>query len=172
MFPMTLSLSCTTLILSLAGSTLLFAGSPADSTVNQGGPPIVKRNYTQQEIQQTLQAFGITPQTSSPISCYITDSTGLTVTQIAPSAYPSGPFYWMHYVSGGVSSAEVAFVVLPLFTGSPLVGPKQNFTPNSSTNIETPFGIPFWGSNLTSGPWMLVVQDSANQRASCMFTVM
>ena len=159
-----------TLILSLAGATLAF-GQSTSSNTNQGGPPVVKRNYTPQEVQQVLRSYGVTPQTSGPISCFLTNSTGTTVTTIDASNYPGGPFYWMRYESAGVISTTVEFVTVPMFTGSPLSATRQDFAPNSDTDIETPLGIPYWGSNLTSGPWMLVVHNNSGQYASCAFTV-
>jgi hypothetical protein len=158
-----------TLILSLAGASLAFGQST--SNTNQGGPPVAKRNYTPQEIQQVLKSYGVTSQSSGPVSCFITDSTGATVTTISASNYAAGPFYWMNYESAGVTSTAVEFVAVPMFTGSPLPATRQNFAPNSDTNIETPFGIPYWGGNLTSGPWMLVVHNNSNQYGTCAFTV-
>jgi hypothetical protein len=167
---MTLNLQRISLILSLAGSSLLF-GAPPASTNNQGGPTVPKRNFTQAEIQQTLQSLGVTPATSGPISCYVSDSTGAVVTTISPSSYPAGPFYWMHYASAGVSSSTVSFMVLPAFTGSAMGAIRESFAPNSTTDIETPLAIPFWGGDLTSGTWIIVVANSSNQHAGCQVTV-
>jgi hypothetical protein len=157
--------------LMLANAPSLFSGSP--EVTNQGGPPVAKRIFTKAEIQSALLELGIPPNPKqSPTSCDIEDSTGAVVTKISPTQYPGGPFYWLHYNSGGVSSATVQFILKPMFTGSGQAGQVQFFTPNSNTNIATPFGIPFWFGNLNSGPWILVVHNSNDDTATCFFDVL
>jgi len=158
------------LFLLLAGSPLLFGDSPSTKNINQGGPAVEKRNFTNAEIEKTLRLLGADPATSGPISCFISDNNGSMVTQITATT-PGGPTYWFHYASAGVTSKSVQFEAVPLFTGSPLPDQKQLFLPNGSFDIETPFGIPFWGGNLTSGPWVLVVHNDSGQHATCNFTV-
>ena len=80
-----------------------------------------------------------------------------------------GPGYWLWY-SGGPSAAEVDFIVLPLFKGSPLPIQTQVFLPNSGSAIVTPFGIPYWGTP-TSGNWRVIVKNSLGQKAYCDFAV-
>jgi len=167
---MTLPVRHIGLALILASAPLLFGGSPA--TTNTGGPPVARRNFTPAEIQSTLRSMGIFPNAKpSAVSCYVSDSTGTTVTTISPASYPGGPFYWLHYTSGGVVSTTVAFILKPMFTGSAQSGQVQVFAPNSDTNIETPFGIPFWGGDSTSGPWMLEVESNTGEKGTCNFTV-
>ena len=152
-------------------STLFLVGD-SPSTQNTGGPAVEKRDLTQAEIDNTLRALGIFPNAAdSPVTCDITDSTGAITTQVSPSQYAGGPFYWLHYNSNGVVADTVQFITVPTFTGSPLAAQTQSFSPHSNTSIETPFGVPFWGGNLTSGPWMLVVRNSNAQSATCTFTV-
>jgi hypothetical protein len=158
------------LFLLLAASPLLFGDSSSTKNINQGGPAVEKRNFTNTEIERTLRLLGADPATAGPISCFISDTTGKQVTQITASSL-GGPFYWFNYTSAGVSSKSVQFEAVPMFTGSPVADQKQLLQPNSSTNILTPFGIPFWNANLTSGPWVLVVHNDSGQHATCNFTV-
>ncbi|HEY6292843.1 MAG TPA: hypothetical protein VI455_14940 [Terriglobia bacterium] len=161
--------SAVLLVLSLSAAVLV-GDSPANQ--NKGGPPVEKRNFTDAEIEGTLRALGVAPNSeSSPITCDITDSSGGVTNQVTPAAYPGGPFYWLHYNSNGVSANQVQLTVAPLFSGSPLAAQTQVFSPYSDSSIETPFGIPFWGENLTSGPWVLVVRNDSNQSAACRFVV-
>ena len=67
----------------------------------------------------------------------------------------------------------MTFYVVPLFANSPLSVQAQAFKfvgPND-TDITTPFGIPFWTPNITSGPWALVVVNNLGHSAICQFTV-
>ena len=79
--------------------------------------------------------------------------------------------YWLYYNSGGSVAPSVLFIVVPLSAGSPLKVQIQGFDPGgSSTNMVTPFGIPFWGGDATLGPWALAVK-AGNQAAVWAFDV-
>jgi hypothetical protein len=154
--------------LMLLAPSSLFAKRPT----NQGGPATERRPLTPAEIDATMRQFGVDPSSDSgPISCRIVDNSGTVVTQVkAMNVGDAG--YWLSYLySGEPTVAEVDFIVLPLFKGSPLPIQTQVFLPNSISSIITPFGIPYWGNNLTSGNWRLVVKNSLGQKAYCDFTV-
>ncbi len=150
-------------------SAMLLLTTAATAEVNSS-PVVTKHNYTPAQIQQVLARFGVNPMAPSVSSCAVYDPTGATTTSVTPWNIGAGS-YSFEYFSGGVSSTQVDFIVIPLYSGSPLVNQVQTFSPNSSTNIETPFGIPFWGSDLTSGPWALIVDNKSGNSAVCYFDV-
>jgi hypothetical protein len=111
----------------LAGNPLIAGDGAGIENANQCGPPIERRNFSEAEIQSTLQLLGITPASASSL--------------------PN------------------------LFTGSALPAQVQVHNPNWTSDVLTPFGIPFWACGLTSGPRILVVQNKLGQSASFCFTV-
>lgn len=157
----------------LAASIPLVAGGAAGTEkANQGGPSIERRNFSETEIQSTLKALGIAPDSASKsIGCAIENFEGIVTTTVMAASQPVGPLYWLLYQPGTTVTQQVRFVVTPLFTGSPLGTQVQIFNPNSASDVLTPFGIPSWGKGLTSGPWLLAVQNDSGQSASCNFTV-
>jgi hypothetical protein len=74
----------------------------------------------------------------------------------------------MRYVSNGVRSTTVTFKLVGP-RGSNQVSQSQLFkvAPTPATNIITPFGIPFWARNTTSGTWTLTVESSTEATATC-----
>lgn len=104
------------------------------------------------------------------IGCEIQDAFGNAVTTISASDL-GDQSYWLHYQSDGGFDRSVKFFVLPDFEDSPLWGQGQRYTPNDACNITTPFGIPSWGLDRTSGPWMLVVRNNRGGVARCPFEV-
>jgi len=104
------------------------------------------------------------------IGCEVQDAFGNPVTTITVSNF-GDQSYWLHYQSDGGFDRTVTFFVLPDFEDSPLQGQGQRFTPNDACNITTPFGIPSWGLDRTSGPWMLVVKNNRGGLARCPFEV-
>lgn len=104
------------------------------------------------------------------IGCQVQDAFGNPVTTISVSDF-GDPSYWLHYQSDGGFDRAVTFFVMPDFEGSPLQGQGQRFTPNDACSITTPFGIPSWGLDRTSGPWMLVVKNNRGGVARCPFEV-
>ena len=167
------------MIFLLATSIPLLAGDSAGTekanfslSCCQGGPPIAKRDFSEAEIESTLQALGIAPgSASNAISCDVEDSHGIVTNTVQAANYPLAPVYWLRYQPGTTFTKNVRFVVSPLFSGSPLASKVQVFRPHSTFEVLTPFGIPFWQNGLTSGPWVLVVQNDSGQSASFFFTV-
>ena len=109
---------------------------------------------------------------SALASCAVEDGTGATVTAVNP-LNQGDDAYWFQYNSAGVSSARVEFIAVPLAAGNPMTLIYQRFEPTAtpSTNIVTPFGVPFWASNLTSGNWLLITRNSAGDQNFCFFVV-
>ena len=54
---------------------------------------------------------------------------------------------------------------------APLHGIKQEYQPESNTNILSPFAIPFWAGNATSGVWVVIVTNDQGNSAMSYFEV-
>jgi len=112
------------------------------------------------------------------ISCGIENDTGGSVSAIrVESQDGANGQSWIQYNSGGAASRQVTIALLPFGAGAatnPLKFIFQSFEPaaSPSTNIVTPFGVPFWGGNLTSGQWLGYVANTAGDAPNfCLFTV-
>jgi hypothetical protein len=79
--------------------------------------------------------------------------------------------YWFQYNSGGIQSRNVTILAVPVFDGSPLHGIKQEYQPDSNTNILSPFSVPFWAGNATSGVWVVIVTNDQGNSAMTYFEV-
>jgi hypothetical protein len=112
------------------------------------------------------------PSASRAIACEIRDPSGGT-TMTVPAFEYGDQSYFFYYISNGVESGKVVFHAIPLFSGSPMVSIDQQFVldPPSVTNILTPFGVPFWSQDLTSGDWVLIVRSDQGGAAFCFFRV-
>ena len=162
------------MIFVLASIPLIAGDLAGTAKVNQGGPAIEKRNFSEIEIRSTLRALGVTPETvSDAVACFIENPQGsLTKTVTVADFGIVNPVYWLIYENPGTTVTKtVRFVVTPLFTGSPLAAQTQTYNPNTTGEVAAPFAIPSWGNGLTSGPWVLVVTNDSGQSASCNFTV-
>src|ERR1700722_9176914 len=160
------------MIFLLASIPLLAGDAVGTDNVNQGGPPIAKRNFSEAEIQSALTALGITlASPSTVVRCDIENSQGGVTNTVTVAQFPGAPVYWLRYQPGSTFTRQVRFMVIPLFTGSPLAGQLQTFNPNSTAEVLAPFAIPFWGHGLVTGPWILVVQNDLGETVSSRFTV-
>ncbi len=146
------------------------------TTVNAVGEANALDNevLSSEEILQLIEKYapGFTEKALTPrtISCFIQDGSGNSVTTVTAS-HLGDLSYWFYYNSGGASSNKVVFIAIPLFENCPLSSIIQVFSlGGSSTDITTPFGVPFWGGNNTCGKWILIVQNDADI-AYCLFTV-
>jgi len=108
-------------------------------------------------------------QGGEPVTCEVQDSNGDEVRVVSASDY-GDLSYWLRY-GAGEEATRVVFNVRPLSPDSPLAGQTQVFVNTGIDNIRTPFGIPFWGGDLTSGPWALRVSNDVGQAATCRFEV-
>jgi len=106
------------------------------------------------------------------VSCTIVDDMGTDVEMISATDVGDAA-YFFRYDSGGQVSNRVIFVAIPASASSPLQAVVQQFglSPASDTGILTPFGIPFWGGDLTSGPWALIVFNDVGGSNFCLFDV-
>lgn len=104
------------------------------------------------------------------LSCSIRNGLGQVVTSITPSVLQT-PANWLNFTLGSSRPVNITFTVIPLYDGSPLASIRQQFAPVAPTSITTPFGIPFWASQLTSGPWLLIVESEFGEFGLCPFTV-
>lgn len=134
--------------------------------VNGNRGPVEKRPFSPAD-----RVDRIGDMNSGAIGCQIQDGFGDPVTTVSVSRQRGDAAYWLLYRSDGGFDTEVRFTVTPMFAGSPLAEQVQVFTPHDETSIVTPFGIPFWGVDATSGPWVLVVENDRGGAATCAFDV-
>ena len=117
--------------------------------------------------------FGISAGAPAPISCRVLDPTGtpgdpLTVVRTASFGDAS---YWFEYDSKGISSDKVTFIAAPISVSPLMNAIVQVFAPASDADIVTPFAIPTWPDDATSGPWMLMVTNDWGASAFSLFWV-
>jgi hypothetical protein len=117
-----------------------------------------------------------TPSASAPavqgsqVSCRILGPNGDAVTQVAAMSF-GDLAYWLEFRSSGALARNVEFRVVPLFPESPARGQVQKYNTDDSNVVTTPFGVPDWGLDKTSGPWALTVRDNLGRTATCEFEV-
>jgi hypothetical protein len=163
------------LVLGLANSSSLLAGDRSFAAVNGSGSEVpTKRLFSEREIQERIREFlpdfrgDFRPD---QISCNILDGRGSFVTTVNTVAIGDRA-YFLEYNSGGARANVVEFITIPLFEGSPLDKQLQRYLPaGDDTDIITPFGIPDWAFDATSGPWALIVKNDLGDRAMCLFEV-
>lgn len=166
--------SLVALVMALAVAGAIQAAASRNGSLT--GRPVDRRPFGRAEIIAHIRQ--IAPEFSADfdsglVGCSIQRPSGQNTTIVLAAELGDGAF-WLNYLSQGTSSQRVTFVVTPAFEGSPLSGQKQVFDlPAGSEfdNISTPFGIPFWGLDLTSGPWVLAVRSDSGAQAMCPFTV-
>jgi hypothetical protein len=163
------------LVLALATSSSLLAGDRSFGTVNGSGNEVpTKRLLSDREIQERIREFAPDFRGDfrpAQISCEILDGNGSSVTTVDTVAIGDRA-YFLRYNSGGARANVVEFITFPLFEGSPLAKQLQRYLPaGDDTDIFTPFGIPDWAFDATSGPWALLVKNDLGDRAICRFEV-
>ena len=151
------------------------ANDLADVNGSSDSVAVEKRPLTREEIRARIQMLvpGVDPFAApETISCEVRDSSGASTSTVSALSVGDDA-YWFCYGSGGASSTKVTFIAIPLFSGCPQKAIIQVFelSPASTTDITTPFGVPFWGSDLTSGRWILIVKNSGGDSAYCLFEV-
>jgi hypothetical protein len=107
---------------------------------------------------------------SSAVSCRILGPDGDPVTEVAAMSF-GDLAYWLEFRSSGALARSVEFKTVPLFQESPARAQVQRFNTDDSNVVTTPFGVPDWGVNKTSGPWVLMVRDNLGRSATCEFEV-
>jgi hypothetical protein len=104
------------------------------------------------------------------VSCRILDPNGNATTEVAAMSF-GDLAYWLEFRSSGALARTVEFRTVPLFPGSPARSQLQRFNTDDSNVVTTPFGVPDWGLDKTSGPWALTVRDNLGRSATCEFEV-
>jgi hypothetical protein len=104
------------------------------------------------------------------VSCRILNPDGVAVTQVPAMSF-GDLAYWLEFRSSGALASTVEFRTVPLFQGSPARSQLQRFNTDDSNVVTTPFGVPDWGLDKTSGPWALTVRDNLGRAATCEFEV-
>ena len=102
-------------------------------------------------------------------SCRFTNDRGIPVSSIKIDRLTgSDKVYWMEYNSNGLRSTRITFTLVGPF-GSNQIKQSQRFNVASTptTSIITPFGIPFWANNTTSGKWTLTVESNTEATVTC-----
>lgn len=102
-------------------------------------------------------------------ACSFTNDHGTRVSSIRIDRLTgSDTVYWMNYTPNGVSSRTVTFsLVGPRGSNQVRQSQKFNVASSPATSIITPFGIPFWAHNTTSGKWTLTVESNTEATATC-----
>ncbi len=164
-----------TLVTLAVGPALADRGAAADA-VNRApeGAAAARRLLSPEEIVARIRQLDPSfPERAAPgaIGCRIEDAFGNSVTTVSVLEQSGDPAYWLQYLNDGQVDRVVRFVVTPAFEGSPLAGQIQIFRTGDACSVVTPFGIPFWGLDLTSGPWVLVVTNDRGLVATCPFEV-
>jgi len=153
-------------------STLL--ASEGISVNGSASASVPKTALSEREIHERIQE--IVPEFTGEvrpdsISCDILDQNGNFVTRVV-AAEIGDAAYFLEYNSGGARANVVDFITVPLFEGSPLDRQFQRFLPaGDDTDILTPFGIPVWAFDATTGPWALIVKNDLGDMAVCRFRV-
>jgi hypothetical protein len=107
---------------------------------------------------------------ASAVSCRVLDPNGNATTQVAAMSF-GDLAYWLEFRSSGALARTVEFRTVPLFQGSPARSQLQRFNTDDSNVVTTPFGVPDWGLDKTSGQWALTVRDNLGRTATCEFEV-
>ena len=163
-----LSALCPSLMLSQARK----AQQPSTRFTNTSSPR-PHRNLDAAEIDDLLRRFQVDiAESPTAVQCAVLNNNGQRVTSI-PTTEIGDPSFFLKYASGGVFAQQVTFMTVPLFEGSPLTKQVQVFDlPNpDDTDITTPFGVPVWALDATTGPWLLIVKNDLGDIARCRFTV-
>lgn len=106
----------------------------------------------------------------SAVTCRILDPNGNATTEVAAMSF-GDLAYWLEFRSSGALARTVEFRTVPRFPGSPARSQVQRFNTDHSNVVTTPFGVPDWGLDKTSGPWALTVSDNLGRTATCGFEV-
>jgi hypothetical protein len=101
------------------------------------------------------------------VSCSIRNDVGTAVTSISIDRLQGNDqVYWLNY-SPASGATLLTFKVTPANSSDPLAQITQKF--RTGGPVITPFGIPYWASNLTTGFYHLHASDNAGGHATCTF---
>ena len=157
--------------LALAG---VCASAVADAPWNQSGGSsrvVSTRSELAARVEQLVPGFDLDAGIEGDaVACRLRNGAGNPTRTVIAASF-GDPTAWLEYQTDGEFDQTVRFIVLPNFEGSPLTGQTQLFTINDFSNVSTPFGVPAWGLDLTSGPWVLSVRNDRGGQAICPFMV-
>ncbi|HAW11900.1 MAG TPA: hypothetical protein DCX12_12800 [Chloroflexi bacterium] len=106
---------------------------------------------------------------ASTATCAILNDSGTAVTTVTiDTQHGSDQVFWLRYEPASSAATKVTFTVTSASSSDPLATVTQKF--RSGGGIDTPFGIPYWGGNLTTGSYKLVASDNAGGHATCTFS--
>jgi hypothetical protein len=101
------------------------------------------------------------------VSCAIRNDTGQAVSSISIDRLQGADHvYWLNY-SPASGATVLTFKVTPANSTDPLTLQTQKF--RTSGPVITPFGIPYWAGNATTGFYHLHASDNAGGSANCTF---
>jgi len=116
----------------------------------------------------SFNGSGVGAAPAPKATCAILNDSGAHVTSVTiDTLHGSDQVYWLQYESSA-GATSVTSTVTPASSSDPLATITQKF--KSGGGINTPFGIPYWGSNATSGSYKLVAKDNHGGKATCTFT--
>jgi hypothetical protein len=155
----------------MKGSLTRVSDSPDIGSLGQSAAGLSKHAMADGPVSGSDSA-GSAPASSysNGISVDVVGSRGNRVSQIL-AADLGDESYWFQYDSNGIPAGEVTLLAVPVFDGSPLNGIKQDYQPNSNTSILSPFSIPFWAGNATSGVWVVIATNDQGFSAMTYFEV-
>ena len=157
--------------LAFAAGAAVAAGGGANQAQDTHG---AKRVLTEVEVAALIRELA--PEydgraSPSLVGCAILDAQGRFVREVQTTDIGE-PAYFLEYMAQDTFSNRVELMTVPLFTGSPLTRQTQTFEFDSDdTDVITPFGVPTWALDLTTGPWALVVRSDVGGVAVCRFMV-
>jgi hypothetical protein len=161
--------------LALVAAFAVCAAARADGLPSNTSAAVAKRPSTRAELEVRLARLAPDVDLDAgtdggAIDCRVLDANG-DPTDTVVAANFGDQAAWLDYISDGRFDIYVRFIVLPNFEGSPLAGQAQLFPTHDITNVSTPFGVPTWGLDQTTGPWLLIVRNNRGGQAVCPFTV-
>jgi hypothetical protein len=101
------------------------------------------------------------------VSCHIRNDSNQNVTSISIDRLQgTDHVYWLYYAPAS-GATVLTFKVTPASSSDPLTLQTQRF--RTSGPVITPFGIPYWSGNATTGFYHLHASDNAGGSANCTF---
>jgi hypothetical protein len=150
----------------------LFVGLGVMGVLGSGA--ILAANAVGASVDAHISANGLpgraaTANGAGAATCDFTNDSGTPVTTINVDNMEGGDtVYWMQYTPSVDETGTITFTLTGP-SGSPFAKEVQTF--RSAGLTATPFGVPYWGDNLTSGTYKLSVKGKGNATAKCSVTV-
>jgi hypothetical protein len=143
-------------VIAVTGSGALLAANGVGASVD----PLIGANG--------VSGHAVTPKAHEVSTCDFTNDSGTPVTTISIDKMQGGDsVYWMQYTPAVDETGTMTFTLTGP-SGSPFTTEVQTFDTAGLT--VAPFGVPYWGDNLTSGTYKLSVKAKGNSTAKCSVT--